>query len=167
MSDDSPAGLEFGSDLLPTEFWANVKAHRTGCWRWIGNVEKSGYARFRNVPIHRLTYSKIMAIPEGYVVDHLCHDPKKCKLGRQCPHRRCCNPEHLEAVTNEENVRRGNWHLTKADGLQSEGFAQCPKGHWRTSGKGCYECVKERKEAVNRQRSERLEAFRNRWMPTY
>lgn len=38
---------------------------------------------------------KVGPIPEGLVIDHLCRRP------------RCINPAHLEAVTNEENVRRG------------------------------------------------------------
>lgn len=42
-------------------------------------------------------------VPPGLVLDHLCRD------------RRCRRPDHLEAVTEEENIRRGWWlHLTNA-----------------------------------------------------
>lgn len=45
---------------------------------------------------HRLFYETFKGpIPEGLVVDHLCSN------------RRCCNPDHLEAVTEQENTLRG------------------------------------------------------------
>ena len=44
---------------------------------------------------HRLAYVKAKgAIPEGLTIDHLCRV------------RNCVNPEHLEAVTFLENIRR-------------------------------------------------------------
>ncbi len=47
-------------------------------------------------------------IPNGYNIDHLCHNvDKTCMGGNLCKHRRCVNPEHLEAVTAKVNVRRG------------------------------------------------------------
>jgi len=45
--------------------------------------------------VYRLTYVWAGGtIPESYQVDHLCNVPK------------CCEPRHLEAVSNEENSRR-------------------------------------------------------------
>lgn len=44
---------------------------------------------------HRLAYEEAKGkIPEGLVIDHLCMKPN------------CINPDHLEAVTNAENLRR-------------------------------------------------------------
>ena len=34
-------------------------------------------------------------------------NPRVCNLGNNCPHRRCCNAAHLEAVTSQENILRG------------------------------------------------------------
>ena len=46
---------------------------------------------------HRFFYEKYYSrrIPSGMTVDHLCRN------------RACVNPEHMEVVTNKENVLRG------------------------------------------------------------
>jgi len=47
-------------------------------------------------------------IPDGIYPDHLCHtNDHDCPGGTSCPHRRCVNPDHLDAVGDEENRRRG------------------------------------------------------------
>ena len=44
---------------------------------------------------HRFAYEQAKgAIPDGLEIDHLCRN------------RRCVNPDHLEAVTHQENQRR-------------------------------------------------------------
>jgi hypothetical protein len=61
---------------------------------------------------HRFSYLKLVGpIPEGLQIDHLCRV------------RHCVNPDHLEPVTNKENIRRGivgMFHAKKT---------QCPAGH--------------------------------------
>jgi len=47
-------------------------------------------------------------VPEGKMLDHLCRN------------RQCCNPDHLEPVTNQENVNRG---------LSAVRPTQCKRGH--------------------------------------
>jgi hypothetical protein len=45
---------------------------------------------------HRFAYLEFVGpIPDGLVLDHLCRNKK------------CVNPDHLEPVTNAENLRRG------------------------------------------------------------
>ena len=73
-----------------------------GCWLYTGALMADGYARVKDASqdvallIHRVTYEELAgSIPEGLVLDHLCRV------------RHCVNPEHLEPVTNAENVRRG------------------------------------------------------------
>jgi HNH endonuclease len=46
-------------------------------------------------------------VPDGKVLDHLCHDPESCPGGLTCPHRSCVRLDHLAPVTNAENVLRG------------------------------------------------------------
>lgn len=80
----------------------------TGCWLWGGARSGLGYGIIRRGKTqfaHRWMYVQHRGpIPEGLALDHLCHTPP------------CVNPDHLEPVTNAENLRRGNsTKLTVAD----------------------------------------------------
>jgi hypothetical protein len=79
----------------------------TGCWNWTGALNEDGYGQetvkashtksgLSSVKAHRMMYQKKYGpIPAGLVLDHKCRNTK------------CVNPDHLEPVTNAENVRRG------------------------------------------------------------
>ena len=50
----------------------------------------------KSVLVHRWIYEKLKGpIPKGFVIDHLCRNGL------------CFNIEHLEAVSNKENILRG------------------------------------------------------------
>lgn len=75
------------------------------CLRWSGFVTPHGYAKYRdpvtgaNILAHRYIYTKVIApIPFGMVIDHVRE--------RGCRYRDCVLPEHLEAVSTQENGRR-------------------------------------------------------------
>jgi hypothetical protein len=87
-------------------FWRKVnkngpippeRPHLTPCWIWTGTKLSEGYGLWRQIMAHRQSY--LIAggsIPDKFTIDHLCRV------------RICVNPDHLEAVTRGENVRRGN-----------------------------------------------------------
>lgn len=101
-----------------------------GCILWEGTTN-NGYGVFtwkvggklRYPRAHRWYYEQIIGpIPQGLTLDHLCHGPE-CPGGADCKHRRCVNPEHLEPVTNRENMLRHN----HANTTRTEN--QCRHGH--------------------------------------
>lgn len=94
--------------------WANIdKRGLDECWPWRRPLTKGGYGQLRwlagPISAHRAAYLLAHGeIPDGYDVDHKCHDPAECDLKAECPHRACCNPAHLEAVTRLENLHRSD-----------------------------------------------------------
>lgn len=83
---------------VPRPFWSYVFFHEDGCWEWTGAKTAAGYGQFtrRKEYAHRHAYEDLVGpIPEGLVIDHLCRNPS------------CVNPDHLEPVTQRENIRRG------------------------------------------------------------
>lgn len=80
---------------------------RGACWEWQASLTKGGYGRFvvGGRKARRFDYAHIYAyttfvgpVPDGLELDHLCRN------------RRCCNPDHLEAVTHQENLARSPIH---------------------------------------------------------
>jgi len=103
---------------MESRFWAKVdKNGPNGCWVWTAMKTAAGYGEFwpsgpRMMYAHRLAYELLVGkIPEGLQIDHLCRNPS------------CCNPEHLEPVTQAENMRRGN------AGKNTRERTHCPHGH--------------------------------------
>lgn len=96
------------------------RTHATpeGCVLFDGFIDPGGYGRVQDGtgahPAHRIVYlEKVGPIPVGWHVDHLCHNrTPECREGDACLHRRCVNPEHLEAVPPRVNAQRGTERIT-------------------------------------------------------
>lgn len=80
-------------------FWSKVEKTAT-CWLWRGGKNNRGYGTLHGGTdglSHRIAYELARGpIPQGFHIDHLCRV------------RDCVNPDHLEAVTCRENLRRGD-----------------------------------------------------------
>lgn len=119
----------------------------SGCWLWVAGLNASGYGVFfegkktrQNSLAHRWAYKHFVGdIPDGLVLDHIC--------GVRC----CVNPDHLEAVTQSENLRRSD--KLRAHYNKRRTQTHCARGHpfsganvytYETNGKRyCKTCKRE------------------------
>jgi hypothetical protein len=108
----------------------------SGCWSWLGAVDRSGYGKVKVMIARRPRYTgahraswiaRRGPIPNGMVIDHLCRNTL------------CINPAHMEIVTGQENNRRrkkvGRPTVALKDrrGCKQHGTTQ---GCWRASKDG-------------------------------
>lgn len=120
------------------------------CWIWTGATTPGGKygvigkpGSRGNILTHVAAYLEFVGpVPAGWQVDHLC----RVTL--------CCNPAHLEAVTQAENLRR-----------QAAAVTRCPFGHEYTpentyhppatpEWRQCRKCIKRRTAEAARRRRE-------------
>jgi len=109
------------------------------CLLWSGATDSSGYGNTRRagrmVGAHRAAYEDAYgSIPAGLQIDHLCRQ------------RNCVEPTHLEAVTQQENIRRGNKNQNGATLVCIRGhFLLCENLYRTPDGRRqCKTCQRER-----------------------
>src|ERR1035437_8990710 len=82
------------------------------CWIWTGAKSNGyGYIGYKDKVKKAATVSYelwVGEVPSGLKLDHTCHNiDKDCLGGKDCKHRACVNPIHLEPVSNRVNLLRG------------------------------------------------------------
>lgn len=107
----------FGDTRLPARFWDKIETSDNECWMWTSAQWGRGYGCYwldgRAQAAHRVAYVALVGlIPEGLHIDHLCRTPL------------CVNPDHMEPVTNEENIMRG-----EGVGAKASRMTHCIRGH--------------------------------------
>ena len=138
-------------------FQRNTRWVASGCLIWTGPTDSSGYGVIATsngpMPVHRFSYLAHKGpVPAGLQVDHVCHTEAvkrgECSGDRErCPHRRCANPAHLEAVTASENTKRQD-HANRRKNVCAKGhdLTDPANVHLRPSGRrACRACDRERK----------------------
>lgn len=149
-------------------FQARTRVTDSGCWEWQLRTQqraRGGRYGVANDPTtkkptgaHRLAYRELVGpIPDGYEVDHTCGNTV------------CCNPAHLEAVTQEENKRR-TWERGSGANQNTvkEVCGTCDQPytteHTRGDGRkfrGCEPCYKEYQRGYYQRNRERIRARQN------
>lgn len=131
------------------------------CWPYTGGSKSNGYGVFhvrkadgkrRLIKAHRLAFeAETGTCPP--TVDHTCHDAQECRDTAACPHRPCCNPQHLAPATKGQNAARSK------TGVYAE---MCRAGlhrmtddnvyvNPRTGGRSCKACAARRTSVRRRE----------------
>jgi hypothetical protein len=114
----------------------------SGCWEWRLKRDSYGYGIIRrtkeykitNFMAHRISFYAFNGFMiDGMVMDHLCRN------------RACCNPDHLQWVTQKTNVRRGRIctekRVQKTHCIRGHEFTEENTWLWR-GWRYCRECGK-------------------------
>lgn len=128
----------------------------SGCWVWMASLNSFGYGQFglrepvrRPYPAHRVSYVIHHGpIEPGLVIDH------KCRV------RACVNPNHLQMVTQAQNMELAVFARTAGSGGtagENRRKTCCPKcgGDYSLNSQGwriCKPCVKKREQARYREK---------------
>ena len=136
-----PKGIWNRPRPTPLErFWTKFQKMPSGCWEWQGYRDRDGYGQFnvyrrQRMQAHRYSYEMIVGpIPDGLQIDHLCRNTS------------CVNPAHLEPVTCQVNLLRGETFQAK-----NAVKTHCPRGHEYTEdntyrakngSRSCRACIK-------------------------
>ena len=108
---------------IEERFWAKVdKNGPKGCWIWTGYRNEWGYGYLhmgrksdktrKGIRAHRFAYELLIGPIQAETLDHLCRNPA------------CVNPAHLEPVSIQVNIHRGNGFAA-----QEARQTQCVRGH--------------------------------------
>lgn len=107
---DPKDALGVFANYLPSRFVKSIRFQLDGCWLWVGSVKhppkypQHVYGQYcvspsrthpKFISAHKFAYLACVGpVPDGLELDHICH------------HKLCVNPEHLRAVTHQENCAR-------------------------------------------------------------
>ena len=145
------------SETIKERIHKTTEIKENGCWIWTGYKNVNGYGMMnmggpRPFLVHRVMYEAYEgSIPEGLVLDHICHTPS------------CVNPVHLRAVTQTVNIqnRKGATKKNKikllnitlvADGYLRVQVVRNKKTYYLGRFKNLEEAIKVRNEFLTQER---------------
>jgi hypothetical protein len=138
--------LKKTTDVMTLVLQKSIPEPNSGCWLWELATYESGYGALavgaRQGHAHRFAYEAVFGpVPSGLVLDHLCRT--RC----------CCNPHHLEAVTQSINLLRSPLMDRKSH------LTHCKRGHAFTpentrirsdGSRACRACARENTQKYRR-----------------
>jgi hypothetical protein len=109
---------------------AGREVQQNGCWHYRGKPGSDGYIWFKAPGANQAHRAMYLAhhgeILPGHYVDHMCHNTDTtCPGGKECLHRRCINPDHLQAVKPRVNLERSRLAPSTINAAKTH----CPQGH--------------------------------------
>jgi hypothetical protein len=114
------AAVTVYTPITIARFWSKVRVgRRSECWPFTGSTNKFGHGKLKlektrlDKPAHIIAYELFNGdVPDGLQVQHTCDNA------------RCCNPFHLYAGTQKQNVAdmhsRGRWKLKASTSRKGE-----------------------------------------------
>lgn len=132
---------------LPSNMQNKIAVSERGCWEWTGALNSRNYGCIAVTGVsqlaHRVAYTLLVGpIPGGLEIDHLCRNTV------------CCNPSHLEPVTQYQNVHRRpdirKTHCIRGHAMTPENIIMKYRGTHEMWN--CRECTN---AAARRRRAER------------
>ena len=141
--------------------WPNGAGEYTGlsrCWESSYALSSSGYSQFKGELLHRFMYRIHNGNPDmsnrSMVVGHLCDNTV------------CCNPEHLNHITQLENVAAGALRIKTVipEPTRMRQLVACnacrSDGHHACVGFPCSQCVKNKTVCVKEEASVKPQNFK-------
>lgn len=121
-------------------FSKKYNVDKNGCWIWQAGTDTKGYGKFGKsrlgktimLAAHRVSYYLMHgSLTPAMTLDHLCRN------------RLCVNPEHLEEVSQEENLHRSplvrkHWDSPKI----TTSIGVCKRGHQMTRYSKRFRCMR-------------------------
>ena len=136
----------------------SIPEPNSGCLLWIKNINNNGYGMVnyngKRYLAHRLNYELTKSpIPDGLELDHLCRTPN------------CINPDHLEPVTHEINMKRSS-HATKThckngDELTEDNIYHYSHPKHNETGRYCRKCRLSTLRRFHNKRNDKIDPLTN------
>src|SRR4029077_7084384 len=143
--------------LLELPEWLQEKIEpepNTSCWLWIAGLSKSGYGKVqeRNSRKTYRAHRYVFGLVKGQF---------KGQLDHRCCQKSCVNPDHLEIVTQKENMARHfqkQTHCRRGHPLSGFNLIFRNKGHQGQRWRACRICTYRVNNDYNRKKRTWLRA---------